>query len=860
MAQFFYKDGTPVPLDKVKEAVMKGEAVLGNKQQYAYMISPDGRKAKIPINSIWDAFNEEYLNDPNDKLRRIEDNYGGPLETAKALVERTVGTSSVGISDELAAEFMPEYAEEMRKRAIANPGAKVASIPLSIALSGAANAIKSGAKGAGKAIGELAVAEADDAGKSIISNLAKNTLMGVTAPMRGAESLGIKAGKAAAGFAEKAGLGKGLLGKSALKGIEYVTAGLTESALLGMGEQMSHDALEGNEITAEKLLAAGGNSALFGLAGGSILGASIPLVSAGGRAIISGGKSLGNKLLKIAKMDEKPSFKNKLVLESLGIGNTEMKRLNSKTNVKRLEQTGKTFADDVAEEVLNYRNKTGEAIDLRDPYESLRKAVKDYGQQKASTAAKFDTELLSRGIEPDFSYSRNKIGSMINELKSSHVGQVRDSAAELEDAFGVLLNPPKNLYFGVKDAEKIKQGVDGIVFPPKNKGYGLVLHTPSKDELFQANNFLREDLVRSAERYGTEFNSAAIKKYGEMNEKYYRLKSALEIIEKSERNSGRLAPGFTDKIIGTAGAIAGGAAGGIGGAIVGSAAGLASKTLRQKAPGVLAHIVTRTDTVNSSINKASKAFASAKKIGAVAADIGKSAAIKVPALTAYDSAKVEKTSDDLRKYRKLLSKLTRIQQDPEYLASILSRQVDVLSNYPDIASATINRSIAAFNFLSSKLPVPARNSSMKLNPMLEINEKPIISKPELNKFMKYVDAVEDPIGVIDDLASGKVSNESIETLKTVYPLIFEQLKNSIIEKVALSKEPIPFDKRILMGLIFDFVSDVSLEPKFMADVQILYAQEQQMNELTKPGPPGNLNVSVKATEMQTTAQKIDRIA
>jgi len=107
------------------------------------------------------------------------------------------------------------------------------------------------------------------------------------------------------------------------------------------------------------------------------------------------------------------------------------------------------------------------------------------------------------------------------------------------------------------------------------------------------------------------------------------------------------------------------------------------------------------------------------------------------------------------------------------------------------------------------------------------------SETAVSSYFRRLRAINNPSTVIQDLASGKLSREGVEVLKSVYPEMYAATQMEIMNQMADSKEAIPYQKRILLTSLFGVAVDSAMRPDTLASLQGIYrpAEEQQ------GGPP-----------------------
>jgi hypothetical protein len=122
-----------------------------------------------------------------------------------------------------------------------------------------------------------------------------------------------------------------------------------------------------------------------------------------------------------------------------------------------------------------------------------------------------------------------------------------------------------------------------------------------------------------------------------------------------------------------------------------------------------------------------------------------------------------------------------------------------------------------------------------------------------------VRAVQDPAGVVDDLARGRVTTEQVETLQAVYPGIYRELQQkaqqSLLEH-AQAGHPLPFQQRVALGVLLGIDSDPSLAKPAMGHAMATFGKP--------PAPPpkgsgsGHVGPSAISRDIATPEQRMSQ--
>ena len=166
---------------------------------------------------------------------------------------------------------------------------------------------------------------------------------------------------------------------------------------------------------------------------------------------------------------------------------------------------------------------------------------------------------------------------------------------------------------------------------------------------------------------------------------------------------------------------------------------------------------------------------------------------------------------------------------------------DLIESAPETANALQQRIIAGVQFLQSKTPHRDQNY---------IGEKLEPSRSELIKFNDYVEAVEKPQIIYEQLKQGYLNPNTLETLRTVYPKIYGSIQAEVLAR--LPKTLTRAQKIQLQPLLgskvtpaMDYQNLMRLQGKTQESAQ---AKDQATQEVGKVslGAAKNINASDRA--------------
>jgi len=170
-------------------------------------------------------------------------------------------------------------------------------------------------------------------------------------------------------------------------------------------------------------------------------------------------------------------------------------------------------------------------------------------------------------------------------------------------------------------------------------------------------------------------------------------------------------------------------------------------------------------------------------------------------------------------FQKALEYMTEFESDPDgTLDKVTEKNKIIFDNAPRTSEAMSGKMMQVYQFLKEKTPNTYDGMSYfrKYEP----------SKSAKSKFMRYYNYANNPYRVLEDLKGGFVNPEGVETLRSLYPRIYEELYNETTSRVGEEKEFSYPQKRNLYKLL-SIVGEASLIPK---NLKMLQGQLQQDEE------------------------------
>jgi len=170
---------------------------------------------------------------------------------------------------------------------------------------------------------------------------------------------------------------------------------------------------------------------------------------------------------------------------------------------------------------------------------------------------------------------------------------------------------------------------------------------------------------------------------------------------------------------------------------------------------------------------------------------------------------------------------------------------EMVEDYPNTTPAMMEQYARAIHFLQQKIP---RDSL--LNKQVEAEEY-TPGDNERRRFNRYLAVAENPLSVLDQIRNNTLSKEGVETLKVLYPLIYEDIQLKLMQAIAENKDQIPYYRKQMISQLFELPYTPSMYGGHIKTVQDIYKS-------VKAKGPQNKRGSVDAERYQTDIQRVQQ--
>jgi hypothetical protein len=388
-----------------------------------------------------------------------------------------------------------------------------------------------------------------------------------------------------------------------------------------------------------------------------------------------------------------------------------------------------------------------------------------------------------------------------------------------------------------KEWQRIRVGLD------KEINYAAAKVSPKAEALRQLRSAIEDELVKSGEAAASSMGSSFQSEYQATKSLYQSVKKAAELTTRGvSRDLANNSLGLTSRIAGIAGASVGGMAGGI-------AAGLAGKIIQSHGDQLAADLLSRAASMNGV----------QRLVGQVSREldtgVSKLVGKQLPRVTA--GIPVAEAASDGRskvsqreKFAQLSDVIAKASANPAATVDRVERSLGALADHaPRTANEVVMTTIRGADFLASKLP-PSRQDQYSLQPQFQIRSR--ASDAEISQFMRYAQAVDDPLIVLREAKSGTLTRAHVEAVQAVYPKLYDEIRGTVFRSLVESKSEIPYARRIQLGILLDLPTDKTLSPEFREAIQATYNSADQAQA---ESPPTTSAAPEIAASFQTATER-----
>lgn len=209
-----------------------------------------------------------------------------------------------------------------------------------------------------------------------------------------------------------------------------------------------------------------------------------------------------------------------------------------------------------------------------------------------------------------------------------------------------------------------------------------------------------------------------------------------------------------------------------------------------------------------------------------------------------DLANGETSLDTKDTYKKNVTSLQNAGSNPEMLIDRVSDKMGLLNQIaPNVSQVTQQTLFKGLNFLLSKIP-PTETATM-FNQGFRFP-----SDLDMAEFNRYARAVNNPLTIIEDLKHGQLTSEAVEVLQNVYPSLYSQIRDQVVDLVHENPN-MSYQDRLQISTLLGVPVDDYTDGRFLLEMQNNYKVENEQeknNELNK--------INTKPTQKMSDVQRL----
>lgn len=170
---------------------------------------------------------------------------------------------------------------------------------------------------------------------------------------------------------------------------------------------------------------------------------------------------------------------------------------------------------------------------------------------------------------------------------------------------------------------------------------------------------------------------------------------------------------------------------------------------------------------------------------------------------------------------------------------------------PDVANGIEKLQKLKLEYLAGKMPRDPTPPHLQAGPG---TWEP--SHAQIAKFARIMEVCESPEPAIERVANGTATPDDVETLRTIWPSHYNEVRNQCMQQIATLQKTLPYSTRLNLSILLDVPVDPALTPEALQ----VYArpkqpsslqQQEQQSPSSKPLPMG----AVEPTRAQRMSSK-----
>lgn len=186
-----------------------------------------------------------------------------------------------------------------------------------------------------------------------------------------------------------------------------------------------------------------------------------------------------------------------------------------------------------------------------------------------------------------------------------------------------------------------------------------------------------------------------------------------------------------------------------------------------------------------------------------------------------------KETDAGKAFVEFKKKSDELLKDPDRMQKHFGSMAQTVqdSGDPELATQMANKQLQAWDYLHKNMP------QVQVNPAMFYNPEYRPSKSELNRFEELCAIAYDPFYIVRKIEDGKISNDHVDALKSMYPeltgLMKQRLDTMGYENQVKNKDTnYPYNVRMRLNRLTGTLTDPGMSPEQIANLQQGYSKAQ----------------------------------
>lgn len=660
---------------------------------------------------------------------------------------------------------------------------------------------------------------------------------------------------------------KSMARRIAEKGAAAAAAGAVEGSIYGAGQLLSEESLGDAEFNAQNLISAVGTGAVLGGLVGGAFGTSFGAADELGSAFTKTGKL---KRAAVRELDEQsnaidllaPHGADKVKLEKMAAevlpGDQPVNfadyvrddlKLELATSRADLYKANKLVNEKAAQDIRSVIDAIdrGDNNGIKASYfkNKLIESVENKLSSEFKNPKKFEEAIskIKKEIEKDFytgELSKSELAA--NKLAKNMEQSIKNSAPQ-----GLIMDSAKQI---IPKKERLTPSkIYEFMQRMGKKAFDSSL-TDLEKAAYTRTWGATKDIIRDYVEKSGDDQLAKI--WADANHKFKLSKILDKPLATRMANDAPIGS-FKDAILGTAGAVIGGPVAAVGAV---TAKKFLDSDLKRKL--VVLGSVERAATNNvKRIAEATKNFFTSSAKAVRKSSVPLISTIFHESGLSQDFTKPrspQAPKNDKQAFKNMQKNISTYMSDPEKFSKRIAaatQKMDMIA--PNTAQASRETLVRAVEFLDMKMPKD-RNQPFDL---FQSQREYDPSSQVMAKFKRYVQVVEDPYSVLNDLEAGTATQEHIEALRIVYPAVYNKIRTEMLDYVIKNPTELDFNKKTQLGILLDAAVTPALRGKSVANLQSTFiSKDEGGQETAVPTTVGGLSKLKIAENESTSIEKI----